>query len=248
MRWLPKAIYYTQLMPHRALGVALLTLIPALVTAQEPAVPQIPIIVTHGEGVVRRAPDQAFVVASVETRAKNPKEAQTQNANIMTAVQQRIAGLGIPKDAIRTLGYNIQQEYDFPNGRRVLRDYVARNALEIRVDAIDKVGDVLDGAVQAGATSVSNVRFELKDRTAAEREALRLAVADARGRADAAATGAGRAVDRVLKIDDSPDAGGPIVPRQMTMARMAADAAPETPIEPGTIEIRTRVTLTVSIK
>jgi uncharacterized protein YggE len=91
------------------------------------------------------------------------------------------------------------------------------------------------------------VRFELKDRAGAEREALRLAVMDARGRADAAASGAGRTVDRVLKIEDQRQIVVP-PPRPMMMTRAVAEAAPDTPLEPGAIEIRAQVTLTVSIK
>ena len=64
------------------------------------------------------------------------------------------------------------------------------------------MGEILDLAVGSGATSVSGVRFDLKDRAAAEREALKRAVADARARADAAAAGAGVKVDRVLRIEE----------------------------------------------
>ena len=219
----------------------------AAVSAQDGPVPVTPSIVTTGEAVVRRAPDQSFVTVSVESRARNPRDAQRQNAETMTAVQQRIAAAGVPKDAVRTLGYNIQQEFDFVEGRRVARGYLARNAVEVRVDAIDRTGDILDAAVQAGATSVVSVRFDLKDRASAEREALRLAVVDARARADAAAAGAGRAVDRVLRIDDTPQVRvGPPRP-MMAMAREAADVQ-QTPIEAGELEVRAQVTLTVSIK
>ena len=209
--------------------------------------PAVPSVVTIGEASVRRAPDQAFVTVAVESRSKNPRDAQRQNAETMTAVQQRLAASGVAKDAVRTLGYNIQQEFDYPNGRRVPREFVARNALEVRVEPVERTGDIIDAAVQAGATAVSGVRFELKDRAGAEREALRMAVADARGRADAAAAGAGRSVDRVLKIEEV-RAGMAPPPRPMMMTRAAADAAVETPVEPGTIEIRALVTLTVSIK
>ena len=214
------------------------------IAAQEPAVPS---IVTTGDAVVRRAPDRAFLVAAVETRARDPKEAQSQNAKSMSAVQARIAAAGIPKDAVRTLGYNIQQEFDFTNGRRIPRGYVARNAVEARVDALESLGELLDAVVQAGATSISGVRFDLRDRAGAEREALRLAVVDARARAEAAAAGVGRTIDRVLRIDDTRRD----VPRPMPMGMMArevaqADVAP--PIEAGEIEIRAQATLTVSIK
>ena len=219
----------------------------AAVSAQDVPAPVTPSIVTTGEAVVRRAPDQAFVTVSVESRARNPRDAQRQNADTMTAVQQRISAAGVPKDAVRTLGYNIQQEFDFVDGRRVARGYLARNAVEVRVDTIDRTGEVLDAVVQAGATSVASVRFDLKDRAAAEREALRLAVVDARARADAAASGAGRAVDRVLRIDDTPEVRVGQPRPMMAMAREAADVQ-QTPIEAGELEIRAQVTLTVSIK
>lgn len=214
--------------------------------AQEPT-PQVPSIVTTGEATVRRAPDQAFVTAAVETRARNPRDAQRQNAEAMTSVQQRLAEAGVPKEAIRTTGYFVQQEFDYANGRRTPREYVARNGVEIRVDAVERTGEILDLVVQAGATSVGDVRFDLKDRRAVEREALRLAVVDARARADALATGAGRTVDRVLRIDDSRQPVVPIMRTGMTRAAAAPGPAP-TPIEPETIEIHAQVVLTVAIK
>ena len=98
------------------------------------------------------------------------------------------------------------------------------------------------------ATSVSGIRFDLKDRDEAEREALRLAVADARARADAAASGAGRSVDRVLRVEDAREmAVNPPRPMMRMMAG-AADSAAQTPIEPGTIDIHARVTLTASMR
>lgn len=214
--------------------------------AQEPTASTIPSIVTTGEAVISRAADQAFISVSVETRAKSPRDAQRSNAEAMTAVQQKVNATGIPRDAVRTTGYSVQQEFDFPNGRRVPREFVARNGLEIRVDAIERTGELLDALVGAGATTVSNVRFDLKERASVEREALRHAVEDARARADAMAAGAGRTVDRVLKIDDSRQ---PRIVGPQPMMRMAADAAvAQTPIEAGLIEVRATVTLTVAIR
>jgi uncharacterized protein YggE len=232
----------------RVISLAVMcTLVALPVAAQEPP-PPVPSITTTGEAVVRRAPDQAFITVAVETRARNPRDAQRQNAEGMTAVQQRLAAAGVPKDAIRTIGYSIQQEFDFANGRRTPREYVARNGLEIRVDEVDRTGDILDVAVQAGATNVSGVRFDLKDRSAVEREALRRAVVDARARADALAQGAGRTVDRVLRIDEARQGVVPVMMQMDMRARAVAGDAAATPIEAGTIEIRAQVALTVAIK
>jgi len=227
--------------------IACLIALASPLAAQEPAPPQTPVVVTVGDAVVRRAPDRAFVMVSVETRAKSPREAQRLNAEAMTAVQQRLAQARLPKDAIRTTGYDLQQEFDFVQGRRVAREFVARNGIEVRLDDVARTGEIVDTVVQSGATTVSGIRFDLQDRDGAEREALRLAVADARARAEAAAAGAGRTIDRVLKIEDSRD--GVIVPPRpiMTMAR-AAESAAQTPVEPGTIDIHARVTLTASMR
>src|SRR5215210_1960893 len=92
----------------------------AALLPQEPAppVPQTPTIVTTGDASVRRIPDRAFVTIAVESRAKNPRDAQRQNAEAMTSVQQRLTQTKIPKDAIRTIGYGLDQEWDYvQNGR-----------------------------------------------------------------------------------------------------------------------------------
>jgi hypothetical protein len=203
-------------------------------------------VVVIGTATVQRAPDVAFVSVGVESRAKSPREAQQQNATAMTAIVNRLGQLSVGSDARKTLGLRLDQEYDVVGGRRVSRGFVARNVLEVRVDDLVRAGELADAAVQAGATSIDGIRFELKDRAAAEREALRLAVVDARGRAEAAAAGAGRTVDRIIKIEEG-DRVQPPRPTMMTFARAAADTA-TTVVEPGTIELQARVTLTIALK
>ena len=232
-----------------ALGWMLLALGSPVLAQDVPGAPQVPTIVTTGEATIRRAPDQAFVTVAVEIRARTPREAQQQNADAMTSVQQRIAGAGIPRDAVRSTGYSIQQEFDFANGRRTPRGYVARNGVEVRIDAVERVGDLLDAVVEGGATTITGVRFDLKDRAGAERDALRLAVVDARARADAIAAGAGRAIDRVLRITDSQQPRFKPPMAEMAMMQRAGGAGPETtPVEPGTIEVRAQVELAVAMK
>jgi uncharacterized protein YggE len=206
-----------------------------------------PVVVTTGEGIVKRAPDRAWVSISAESRAKGPREAQRANAEAMTAVTAKLKSAGLPPDAIRTVGYDIQPEFDFNNGKQTLRGYVARNTIEVRLDDLARVGEVVDLAVASGATTVGGVRFDLKDRDAAEREALRLAVADAKGRAEAAASGAGARVDAVIRIEEQRGSGPEPRPVMMAM-RAGGEMAKETPITAGDLEIRAAVTLTATIR
>ena len=215
-----------------------------VVRAQEPS-PPVPSIVTSGEATVSRPPDVAYLTLSVESRARSPRDAQRLNAEATDGVQKQLAAAGIAKDALRTQGLWLEQEYDTANNRRTPRGFVARNTLQVRIDDVPRAGELADTVVQGGATSISGIRFDLKDRGSVEREALRLAVEEARHRAEAAAAGAGRAIDRILKIEDQrPDV---IVPQRMLAMR--ADASqPSTAVEPGMIDVRARVTLTVSMK
>jgi uncharacterized protein YggE len=192
-------------------------------------------------------PDRAWVTIGAESRAASAREAQRLNTAAMTPIQEKLRAAGIPADAIKTVGYDVQYEWDFVNNRRVGKGYVARNTIEVRVDAIDRVGDILEIAGASGATSLGGVRFDLKDRSKLEREALRLAVADARSRADAIAAGAGRSIDRIVKIEEQGVSGGPMpVMFRRDAAQVTAAAAP--PIEAGQTELRAQVSLTAVLK
>lgn len=228
--------------------VALLSLMttPLLAAAQQ--APQEPVIIVTGEGTVKAAPDVAWVTIGAESRSKSPKDAQAQNATAMSAVHEKLTGARIPKDAIRTVSVDVQPEVDWVDSRRVLRGYVARNTIEVRVDEIARVGEILDVAVGTGATSVQGLRFDIKDRSALERDALRRAVTDARQRADAGAAGAGTSIGRIVRIEE-PGVERVPPPQPYMMARMAAaEDKAVTPVAAGEIEIRARVTLTASIK
>ncbi len=216
--------------------------------AQPPRGPEPPTVVTNGRAIVKRAPDRAFLSLATETRASKPDQAQKDNARAMEKVRNELRSQRIPDEAIRTTSFNLREDVDWVNHKRVARGYVVSNAIEVRVDALDSLGELIDEIVQAGATSVGGIRFDLKDRDGAEREALRLAVADARARAEAAAAGAGVRVVRVQTIDEQ---GSAEIPRPMAMMRMEAtvvnDAA-QTPVAAGEIEIQATVRLTAIIE
>lgn len=233
------------MIPAALMSVGMLLLTASAAAPQTPPA-LVPTVVVRGEGEVRTAPDVAFVTIGAEARSQTAKAAQAAAAAAMTAVQQRIVAAGVPKDAVRTLSYDVQAQFDYTNGKQVPRGYQARNVIEVRIDDLAKVGDVLEVAIAAGGTSVQGVRFDLKQRAAFERDALTRAVADARARADAAAKGAGAAVVAVVRIEES---GVQTMPVEAPMMRMAADAASSAPpIAAGEVVIRASVTLTASIK
>jgi uncharacterized protein len=226
---------------------ALLLLLPLTALAQQPSTPAEPQVVASGQGIVQAVPDRAWITIGAESRASTAREAQRLNTAAMTPILDKLRGAGIPGDAIKTVGYDLQYEWDYVNNRRVGRGYVARNTVEVRVDAIDRVGDLLELAGTSGATTLGGVRFDLKDRSKLEREALRLAVADARAKAEAIAAGAGRTIERIVRIEEQGVSGGPVPMFRREMAMQATAGGPP-PIEAGQTELRAQVTMTAILK
>src|SRR4051812_1426120 len=107
-------------MTRTALAIAAMCLAfaPALL-AQEPA-SAVPVVVTIGQATIMAAPDRAFVTVAAESRSKNSADAQRLNADAMTAVMAKLQQAGLSKDAVRTLSYDLQPEFDYANGRQTL--------------------------------------------------------------------------------------------------------------------------------
>jgi uncharacterized protein YggE len=229
-----------KLIPLVLMGLSLVTSAAAQTPTAEP-----PQIIVTGDGVVKAAPDQAWVQIGAESRSKMSKDAQQRNADIMTAVQQKVASFGIAKDAVKTIAIDLQMEFDYANGKQTPRGYVARNTIEVRVDDLMKLGDVLDAAVASGAATIHGLRFDVKSRESLERAALQNAVQNAMGKAQAIAAGSNRAIDRILRIEEE-SAGGRPEPMVRQYAMAKADAA--TPVSAGEIEIRAQVRLSAAIK
>lgn len=206
-------------------------------------------VTTTGQANVKLAPDRAWVNVGIEARAPKSQEAQKKAALVMTAIQTELKALGIPDNAIRTVSFNLHADWDYPNSRRV-RGYVVSNMVEVKVDDLTKVADVLDRSIAAGGNTIHGVRWDLQNRDRVERDALRQAVEDAKQRAEVSVTAAGARLGPVLRINEQ---RFEYQPRQMMDVGMmrgqaaAAPAMPETPVNPGEIEVRASVTVAFSI-
>ena len=208
-----------------------------------------PLVIAEGEATVRRAADRAWLSIAVEVRDVRSAEARRKNADAMKTVQDVLKGAGVSQSALRTTGFSLSPEMDWKDGRGTLRGYVVRNQIEVRVDNLDRLPEILDAvnSPRGVALSVNGPRFDLKDEEAVQQEALRLAVEAAMGRAQSMAAGARRQLGQVIRIEEP--IGGRVAPQPMFAMRAAA--APEdvqTPIVPGEIEVRARVTVSVELR
>jgi uncharacterized protein YggE len=236
---------------HAVVFVALLTLA-APVAAQDrsPMVGELLVarqVTTSGQSEVSLAPDQAWVTVGIEQRAPASRDAQRLAAEVMTRIRGQLAALGIPEAAIRTVSFNLHADWQFAANKRSLRGYVVTNLLQVRVDDITKVGDVLDRSISAGGNAIRGVRWDIKDRVAVERDALRQAVEDAKRRAEVAVAAAGATLGPVATITEHR-----IDSRQAEMvygnlADVAVETQTSTPISPGELTVRANVVVAFRI-
>lgn len=193
----------------------------------------IPSIVTTAQGEVRVAPDRATIILGVETRAGSSQAAGAENARRQTAVIDTLKKLGIPAERIRSADYTVYPERVWDNEGRTSRitGYVARNTVEVRLHELARVGPVIDAALAKGANTIHSLQFESSKADSARREALAIAVRQARADADAMASAAGRCIFDVIELSTS-EMVRPVYRMEMAAAGRAQDAA-NTPIEPG---------------
>ena len=113
----------------------------------------------------------------------------------MAAILAAVADAGVERRDVRTTLLSVQPRYDYrENQPPVLTGYELANVVEVTVRDLARLGDVVDGTLRAGATSMDGLSFRVADPAPAEREARLRAMAAARARADVLAEAAGLAI------------------------------------------------------
>ncbi|MFO7674932.1 MAG: SIMPL domain-containing protein [bacterium] len=150
-------------------------------------------IQVSGTAEVTVAPDICYISFGVTAEHKSSAAlAYRDNTAVMAAVVAAIRALDIPDNDIKTANLTISPSYrwDDKDRRPQFEGYEVNNTLAVSLRDITRVSNVLDAAVAAGATTVSNVRFTVENPkqylTEARVEAVRAAKAKAGAMAEAA--------------------------------------------------------------
>ena len=201
-------------------------------------------IVVGGTGRVAVQPDLADLRLGVSVARPTVAAARAEAAATMEAILRSVTEMGTERRDIRTTLLSVQPRYDYRDGKAPkLTGYELANVVEVTIRDLDRVGDVVDGALGAGATSMDGLSFRVADPAPAEREARIRAMAAARASADVLAEAAGLAILGVADVVEG-DVPRPPTPRHKAerMAMVTADMG--TPVESGSMEIAVTVTVT----
>jgi uncharacterized protein YggE len=192
---------------------------PSSASAREPE------IVASGTAEVHTPPTFANVTISVTTNAGTAADAASQNATRMSATMSALRQAGIAAADITTQGYSIEQAYD--NQGRHRNGFTARNALQVKVNQIGRIGAVIDAAVAAGATEVSSIQYGSVTMDDTRRAAMTEAVKRARADAALIANAAGGSLGRLISMTSSsntPPGYGRVVSGVVLTAEMSPPA------------------------
>lgn len=185
-------------------------------------------------------PDEARFTAGVSTIAASAEAATQKNNETMAKVTEALKAFGVAGKDLQTRQLTVNRiDWGANKGK-----FEAVNQVEVRVRAVDKAGDAVAAATQAGANVLSGPTLRVSDQEAATKSAYAAAYRAARARADAYAGAAGLKIDRVLTIRDGGDGAPPMPYYEMDAA--ANQAAPQAaaapaPFNPGVSESQVSV-------
>lgn len=227
---------------------------PGLVNAQDIATPEttlavgVPTVSVSGHGQVNVPPDTASVSIGIDVIQPTLAEAQEQATAQATTLIEALKAAGIADEDIQTAYFsvNILRDYSENADPTQITGFEIMNQLQLTVRDTDMLGDLLDEAVNAGANSINGVTFYVDDQTAAASEARKLAVEDARTKAEELAAAAGLTLGPVVSI-----AEGTVSPMPPPMYGGAgggmAKAEAAVPVQPGSSTIAVDVAMTFEL-
>ncbi|GEM_PF-235088 len=211
-------------------------------------------LVAVGSGEAFGQPDIARVDLGVMIRAASVQDATQQSNATMRTILEAMRKQGLMDRDLRTQNLSVWEERTdvpppepMPSKAAVGRSavpvthYVAQNAIEITVRDLDKLGQVIGAAMQAGANQVQGVRLELDDPSKIRHEAREKAVADARKQAEQLAGLAGVRLGKVVSIRSGDVMGPHPMPVAYDAARMQEASAQSVPVERGELRVRQNV-------
>lgn len=197
------------------------------------------------------APDMAYIDVGINVRADDAETARTQEAQIASQIRRALLGLAITDNDLQNTSYYLYQEYKVDrNGVRTADKYVLDSSIKVTVKDLDKLSQVIDNVVEAGATNISNITYALSTQNIIQRQLLATAVENARDKAAVVANAGSRTLGNMLSTDINSFDGGTIVAYGANKLRSTTNLAEDgvaTKLSPGKIKLNARVQVVFSL-
>lgn len=207
-------------------------------------------ITVVGEGKVKIKPDIARANIGVEVVKNSVKEASDANKVALEAVLAALKQQGIAEKDIQTSGFSISADRFGPDGPlpEEKTNYHVSNNVSVVIRELDKVGAILDAAIEAGANNIYGIEFGLDNTDAAQTEARKEAVANAQTKAKELATLNGVTVGSVVSVSEVVGGNGGFYNASNFMQLdRAMGGGGGTPVTPGELDLTMQLQVVYAI-
>lgn len=200
-----------------------------------------------GTGIAKARPDTASISIGVVSEGESAKEALDKNTAAMSRVIVELKGQKVDAKDIQTTNFTVRPKFQrFKDGKPpAIIGYRVVNSVRIKVRELKLLGAILDQAVSLGSNQINGIRFSVEDTASLEDKARKLAMANARHKAELYATAGNAKLGKVLVISENFISRTPR-PQFGRMA-MSAKASP-VPIAPGEQQIQAQVNVSWELK
>lgn len=208
--------------------------------AQE--IKQIPQISVAGEGKLKVVPDQATITATVETKGNVAKEVKKQNDLQMEAVLKVIKKMNLAPADYRTQRVSLNPVYDYEKKKT---SYNATQTVEILLRDLSQYDELMEGLVNQGINRIDNVIFQSSKLAQYQSEARKLAMKDAKLKAEDYVSVLGQRVGKAMTISDNSQnyQPQPVYARMKTMAMDESATTVRETLAEGEITITANVSV-----
>ena len=225
----------------RTLWVVLLLSMAANVMADK----QTRTITVNGTAFAEVEPDRATLQMSIVAREPTLAAAQRATAAVTQNVLKMTDRMDIDRDQVDTTGVSVRPDYRWNREKeeQELRGYIAERRISVEIVDLEKLGAVVEGAVNAGVNQVTPPQLDSSKRKETYRKALRAAAKDAKANASQLAETLGAGLGQVVSVNTGSSALQPPVPRMAGVRAMAADAGAAESYNPADLRFDATVTV-----
>lgn len=136
-----------------------------------------------GVGIKKIATSITQIEISVEIQDKSATKTQQEMARRTNSVLDFLRSRKV--EQLQSKGIRLEPNYQYNNNKREMVGYIGTNAVSFRTTP-EQLGTILDGAVNAGATSINGLSMTASEEViiSAQKKALELATIDAQQKAE----------------------------------------------------------------
>lgn len=162
--------------------------LPYAVLAEE--VPNGPHVVTSGQATVDARPDIATLSIMVNVSSKEAADAKKQADDRVAQYFDFLQKNGIEKKDIDAANLSTQPEYDYTKeGKSILKGYRAVRQVQVTLRQLDKLNELLDGALKSGLNEIRSVELGVTNPDSFKDQARKAAMDNATKQAASLAEG-----------------------------------------------------------